>query len=373
VIRNREDLLGIEAPEPVVRRRARALDAVDAALAAVDPVAATTRGLEQLAAEGFPLDGCVVFAFGKASLGMAQAVLAACRPRGGVVLGFDEGAIGPLTLHQAGHPSPRTDAPRRGREVMELARSLGPDDLALCLVSGGGSAMLELPNDGLTLEGLAARSRQLMLDGAAIGELNRVRAAMSQLKGGQLARAMAPARIANLVLSDVPGHGPEVVASGPTVVPGASTIVVADNASARQAAAAALGLVPDPQPIVGIAVEQGAAFYGSSPSRVGGGETTVVVTGAGRGGRNQEFVLGAAHRWRGGLLLSVGTDGVDGSSDAAGALIDDVVLERAAAAGLSIPRILAANDSDALFRAAGGRIETGPTGTNVADLHIRLP
>ena len=362
------------AARDVLERRERALDAVEAALLAVEPAGVTRAGLGELAARGIELDGCVVFGFGKASRAMAEAVVEQVRPRAGLVLGFEEGRLGPLRLLRGDHPVPRHDAAERGREVLELARSLGAGDVALCLVSGGGSAMLEVPGPGWTLEAIRRRTVELLRRDVDIGQLNRERAGMWCLKGGGLARAIAPARVVNLVISDVPGFGPEVVASGPTVVPEATTLVIADNDTARTAAARSLGVAREAEPTSGVAAEVGAAFYRRSkpPGRVAGGETTVVVRGPGRGGRNQEFALGAASAWRGGLLLSVGTDGIDGASETAGALLDDVVLTEAARRGLDPARVLAANDSATFFRLAGGRILTGPTGTNVADVHACL-
>ena len=371
---NRGALLGIRAPDEVLGRRARALDAVDAALESVEPGRVTRAGLARLAELGVRLDGCVVFALGKAARGMAVAVLEAVSVRVGLVVGFEEGRLGPLRLIRAGHPIPLPDAAARGREVLELARSLGPDDVALCLVSGGGSAMLELPRPGFSLGDIQRRTRELLRADVAIDQLNRERASMSLLKGGGLARAMSPAKVVNLVISDVPGHGPEVVASGPTVVPEATTVVVADNTTARDAAARSLALQPDQAITRGLAAEQGRSFYlgTAPPGRAAGGETTVVVTGDGLGGRNQEFVLGAASAYSGGLLLSLGTDGVDGTSRAAGALLDGDVIRRARRLGLDPASTLASNDSDRYFAATLGRIETGPTGTNVADVHLCL-
>ena len=212
-----------------------------------------------------------------------------------------------------------------------------------------------------------------MAGGGSIVELNRCRTAWSRLKGGGLGRAMAPARILNLVLSDVPGQGPELVASGPTVVAEAETLVVGDNLRAQRATGLQLGV---PAYLEGEARDAGAHFYAGcgEAARVAGGETTVTVRGPGRGGRNQEFVLGAlASGYRGGLLLSLGTDGTDGPSSLAGALLDEAVVAQAAAQGLDPAAVLEANDSESFFRKAGGGIETGPIGTNVADLVIYLP
>jgi len=372
---NRAELLSEELAPDLRSRRARALDLVDAALAAIDAEATTTAALRQLAADGLDLGGCTVFAFGKAAAPMARAALAAVEVAGGVVVAREPLELPPLRSFVGGHPVPAADAPTTGRAVLDLARSLGPDDVALCLVSGGGSAMLELPRDGVELQDIVRTTRELARDGADIGELNRVRTALSRLKGGQLAEAMAPARVVNLVLSDVGAYGPELVASGPTVVPGSRTVVVADITSAIDALVAR-GLERIPGLLVGEARWAGAAFYGGGggPARVRGGETTVTVTGPGRGGRNQEMVLGAAAAaYRSGLLLSFGTDGVDGSSDAAGALLDEAVMARANALGLDPWLVLRDNDSDRFFREAGGRIVTGPTGTNVADVCLFLP
>ena len=172
------------AARDVLERRERALDAVEAALLAVEPAGVTRAGLGELAARGIELDGCVVFGFGKASRAMAEAVVEQVRPRAGLVLGFEEGRLGPLRLLRGDHPVPRHDAAERGREVLELARSLGAGDVALCLVSGGGSAMLEVPGPGWTLEAIRRRTVELLRRDVDIGQLNRERARMSCLKGG---------------------------------------------------------------------------------------------------------------------------------------------------------------------------------------------
>ncbi len=373
-VRNRDELLAAELSPDVRARRAYALDLVERALAAVEAGAATERALDAL---GEDLDGCTVFAFGKAAAPMTRALLGRVRPVRGLVFGpgSDPGGLDPLGWRPGGHPVPVPDAAAHGAEALALAASLGPDDVAVCLVSGGGSAMLELPRDGLTIADVVRRTRRLLRDGADIAELNAARVRMSQLKGGRLGAAMAPARVINLVLSDVGGHGPELVASGPTVTPASTTIVVADNSTAVDAVAAA-GLELIPGVVHGTARWAGAAFYGGGggPPRVAGGETIVEVMGDGRGGRNQEFVLGAAAAaWAGGLVLSIGTDGIDGTSDAAGALLDEAVMARAHGLGLDLEDHLRRNDSHAFFERAGGRIVTGPTGTNVADLSLFLP
>lgn len=370
---NRTALLRPDLSPRLRVRRRTALDAVDRALAAVDAETATAATLDRLG----DLRDCTVLAFGKAAVPMARAALAAGVVKRGIVLGLGPSppSLGPLRYLRAGHPVPVPDAAEHGREVLALARSLTADDVALCLVSGGGSAMLELPREGLTISDIVRQTEHLLRSGAHIAELNAARAPMSQLKGGRLADAMAPARVINLVLSDVGGHGPEVVASGPTVNASATTVLVAENRTAVVAVARA-GLELVPGLIHGPARSAGAGFYagGRGGARVAGGEAVVEVRGDGRGGRNQEFALGAAAAgWAGGLVLSFGTDGIDGTSDAAGALVDDAVVARARALGFDLDDVLARNDTHGFFEAAGGQIITGPTGTNVADVALFLP
>lgn len=383
VVRNRREL---EADDPSGRRRL-ALDLVTRGLAAVEPRAATVRVLGQLAAAGTRLDGAVVIAFGKASRAMAEGVLDVCAPREGIVVGFEEGRVGALRAMASSHPVPDERSIAAGRAVMELARRVRPDDLVLCLVSGGGSAMLELPAEGVSLAQLREATERLLASGAPIEALNAARRRLSRIKGGRLAEALAPARIVNVVLSDVPGSGPEVVASGPTIPPDVSrgtvsveTWVAGDNLVAREgmveeARRRGLRVVARDGFVAGEAREAGRRFYAecrrtNADVVVWGGETTVTLVGDGIGGRNEELVLGAFGDFAGGLLLSVGTDGVDGASEAAGALLDSHVVEAARARGLDPDAFLGRNDADTFFARTGGRIVTGPTGTNVADVCV---
>ncbi|MEB2311931.1 MAG: DUF4147 domain-containing protein [Sorangiineae bacterium] len=391
-VSNRDALLA-GASGADARRRAVALELIDAALAAIEPRRVTILALERARRAGARLDGCTVFAFGKAARGMAEGALAACEVRGGLVVSYDDrGALGPLALRRGGHPLPLPDAAEVGREVLALAERLGPDEVALCLVSGGGSTMLELPREGVTLDEIARVTARLGRAGAPIEELNHARSALSRLKAGGLARALAPARIVNVVISDVPGAGPELVASGPTFAPElaatTTTLVAADNLTARRAlveAARARGLVLEDTPSYfrGESREAAPAWLGACRARadhaerdgfVWGGETTVTVRGAGRGGRCQEAALGVLARGyaEAGLFVALGTDGVDGSSAAAGALVDRAVGERVRACGLEPRAALDESDSDAFFRAARSRVVTGRTGTNVADLWLYL-
>jgi len=311
----------------------------------------------------------------------------------------------------------------------------------VCLLSGGGSALLPLPRDGLSLGDMAETTAILLRSGATIIEMNTVRRHLSAIAGGQLARAAAPAWVATLAISDVVGSPPDAIASGPTVpdpstyadalavldrygvtarVPAAArhvleqgrdgvipetpkpgeaadgeaaVTIVADNLTAARAAADAAraagfhtqllttylegearqaGLV-----LAGIA-RQIAATGDPVPRPacvVCGGETTVTVTGDGRGGRNQELPLAAAASLDGlpaVLLVGFATDGRDGPTDAAGAAVDGSTFARARRAGFDPVRSLRNNDAYPLLDAIGDLIRTGPTGTNVADLALIL-
>ena len=314
-------------------------------------------------------------------------------------------------------------------------RGLGPDDLVLALISGGGSALLALPADGLTLADKQVVNRALLASGATITEMNAVRKHLSAIKGGRLAAAAAPARVVTLAISDVPGDDPAVIASGPTVpdatsfadaralvarfglnlpvqvvarlardddetpkpgsLPNAEFHLIATPAMALRAAAETargLGLTPL---ILGDALEGesrelGVVMAGIARSvrdhslplaapalLLSGGETTVTIGSgkAGRGGRNTEFLLGLAVALAGlpGVWAAAGdTDGIDGTEDAAGAIVAPDTLTRAAVAGLSARSVLAAHDSYSLFDAIGDLIRTGPTLTNVNDIRAIL-
>lgn len=402
---DRARILGGELPGPLRERRELALDLAEAALDSVEPGRCTRAALRRLVLP----DEITAFAFGKASVAMARAAAELRRVRGGVLVALEPATVEGFTTFVGAHPDPASDASIAGRAVRDRARALGHDDTALCLVSGGGSSMLELPREGIELDTLRSAVRALREGGADIAELNAVRRACSQLKGGGLARLCAPAKVCNVVLSDVPGHPLEVVASGPSCAPPADapdpravlarygvaldlpppgegalpsirTVVAASNETARRAVVGAgrrRGLTVEDRP--GTFASDAASLGRSVAARPGegawiwGGETTVVVRGAGRGGRNQELLLGAlAGGWSTGLLLAFGTDGIDGSSEAAGALIDEAVVTAAAARAMDPARALDDNDSSVFFDALGASLRVGPTGTNVADLLLYL-
>ena len=400
-----------------------------AALAAVDPLAVVPPRLPAP-----PKGRTVVIGAGKGAARMAEAVEAHWPGDIGglVVTRYGHGAnCARIEVIEAGHPVPDAAGAEAARRILAVARGLGPDDLALCLLSGGGSALLTLPIDGVSLEEKRAINRALLRCGAPISEMNRVRRHLSAIKGGRLADACGAARVVTLVISDVPGDDPAIVASGPTIrddstpaqaleildrhgitvseavrdrlkAPAPARVppnpdnrveVVATAQQALEAAAARareLGLTPV---ILGNGIEGEARDVGSvhaaiarqirdhgQPARgpallLSGGETTVTVRGSGRGGRNLEFLLGLALGLDGAAgihALACDTDGIDGSEDNAGAILRPDSLARAAALGLDPRALLADNDAYALFSALDDLIVTGPTRTNVNDFRAIL-
>ena len=390
-------------------------------------------------------------AAGKAAPAMVSAALKAVGPRfsGGVVVApeqvsafeFDHENLrreARLEFIAGGHPVPTRGSEQAGRRALALASQAGIDDELLVLLSGGASALMALPAEGLRLEDKQQTTDTLLRAGADIHALNTVRKHLSGVKGGWLAAsAAAPCR--TLAISDVVGDDPSVIGSGPTVAdastfadalrvlqrcggvdayppavasrllrgargdaletpkPGdhrlahADTRVIGSRHDAmRGAADEATRLGYHTQmldtPIVGFARDAAVAHVQDMAARaaaaarplcvVSSGETTVRVMGSGRGGRNQEFALAAAgHLAPLGLVAgaSVGTDGIDGPTDAAGAFVDRDTIERAERIGLAPPsRYLHDNNSYAFFHALGDLIHTGPTGTNVGDLQIFL-
>jgi hydroxypyruvate reductase len=362
------------------------------------------------------------------------------RSRAGLIVGVEPAtpAVSGFRLIVGGHPTPTGASEEGGRRALELAASLGSDERLVVLLSGGASALMAVPADGVTLEDKQATTRQLLRAGADIQALNTVRKHLSAIKGGWLA-ARAPGPCMAFAISDVVGDDLSVIASGPTV-PDASTFRDAldilrrfggedayPRAVVNHLANGAQGRLPEtPKPndprlarahttviggrrdamegavreaasrgyhvirvddaVVGEARVAGpshlravvakAAGTGRPACVVSSGETTVRVTGDGKGGRNQEFGLACAGALEaiGGsaVLASVGTDGIDGPTDAAGALVDTTTVTRARAAGLQPQTSLERNDSYRFFEALGDLIQTGPTGTNVGDLQVIL-
>ncbi len=378
----------------------------------------------------------LVLGAGKASAAMAQAVedILADRLSDGLVV-VKDGYARPtrkVRIMEAGHPVPDDRGQAAAAELLRLAESATRDDLVIFLISGGGSALLPAPAPPITLAEKRQLTRLLLAAGADIGELNTVRKHCSLLKGGQLARAAAPATVLTLALSDVIGNRLDVIASGPTA-PDRSTyadalailtrfdlrdraprsvverfeagargeiaetpkpgdplfarvtnLVIADNAlivDAAGARAATLGYTPVglTRSLSGEARETARDCVARARTLIppacliAAGETTVTVSGSGIGGRCQEFALAAALELEGvpGItVLAAGTDGTDGPTDAAGAIADGDTIARGAAARLDGHSFLRANDSYSFFRATGGLVMTGPTGTNLLDLYL---
>ncbi len=403
------------------------------ALAAADPALAVPNNLPPP-----PSGRTIVVGAGKAAAAMARAVE---DHWSGPITGLVATRYGHavecrhIEVVEAAHPVPDQAGRKAAARILETVQGLNADDLVLCLISGGGSALLALPAPGLTLEDKQGINRALLASGANIAQMNCVRKHLSAIKGGRLAAAAAPARVVTLVISDVPGDDPAIIASGPTVPdptslddarailqrygiapprgvlehltkpeaetpkPGdprldkAETILITRPQDALEAAAAraeAAGITPV---ILGDALEgeardmardmAGAALQAqrdgapAAPPCVllSGGEATVTVRGTGRGGPNVEFLLALAIALNGapGIFgLACDTDGIDGTEDNAGALIGPDTLARAREVGLDPAARLADNDSYGLFDGLGDLVMTGPTLTNVNDFRAIL-
>ncbi len=385
-----------------------------------------------------PRGRTIVLGAGKAAAAMARVVEAHWPGplEGLVVTRYGHGEpCSRIEVVEAGHPAPDAAGGDAARRMLALAHGLGPDDLALCLVSGGGSALLPLPLPPVTLAELQALTAALLRSGAAIGEINIVRRHLSAIQGGRLAAACHPARVVSLLLSDVPGDDPVDIASGPTVpdptrcedaaailaryaitpapaiahllasgagesvkpgdprLAGIETHMVATPHASLQAAAAIGRAAGYPVHILGDAIEGEASAVGRAFGGIAlhvarraepfappcillsGGETSVTVRGQGRGGRNVEFLLALALALDGepGIhALAADTDGVDGVEEIAGAWIAPDSLARARAKGLVPHDALADNDGHGLFEALGDSLVTGPTRTNVNDFRAIL-
>jgi len=358
-----------------------------AAVAAADPAVVLARHL--------PAPGAkrnVVIGAGKAAAAMAAALEAAWPEvsiEGVVVTRYGHGApTRRIRVMEAGHPVPDAASEAGARAVMAAVAGLSAEDQVIALISGGASALLALPAPGLLLEDKRMVAKALLASGAPIGTMNRIRKALSGVKGGKLAAACGPARLVTLAISDVPGDDPAVIGSGPTWVAGADYRMIATPAMALAAAAdfcAAHGLAVR---ILGDAIEGEAAEVGREMAALAlrergpvvllsGGETTVTIGGgkAGRGGRNTEFLLSLAIGLGGAAniyAIAGDSDGIDGTEDAAGAVIGPDSLTRARQAAMDPAAVLAGHDSYSLFAALGDLVVTGPTLTNVNDIRAIL-
>jgi glycerate 2-kinase len=432
--------------------RQQALAIFRAALAAADPAAAVLRHVRlrdgALLAGGtrYPLRGICkihVVGAGKAGAAMAQAIEKLGLPaekRGESLVNVKYGHLAKLRwiqLNESGHPVPDEAGVRGAERIAEIANGASAEDLVICLISGGASALLPFPAPPVTLEEKQTVTKLLLACGATIHEINAVRKHISEIKGGQLARMAYPARVVALILSDVIGDNLDVIGSGATAADAstfsrakavlekysigertpasirerieagargtiretpksgdpafarAQNLIVGSNRLAVEAAAAqgrkfgfhtlilSTQIEGETREIARMhaAIAKEIAQYGRPVPRpacvISGGETTVTLRGNGLGGRNQEFVLAAALEI-GGLertvVLSGGTDGTDGPTDAAGAIADGYTLVR----GPEAQKCLDANDSYHYFEQLGDLVITGPTNTNVMDVRVML-
>ncbi|MFI4869247.1 MAG: glycerate kinase [Steroidobacterales bacterium] len=405
----------------------------DAAIDAAQPSLCVPRHLPPP-----PSGRLVVIGAGKASAAMARAVEDNWRGELSGVVVTRYGYSVPcrrIDIVEAAHPVPDAAGLAASERILQAVQGLRPDDLVLCLISGGGSSLLVRPLPGLTLEDKQAVNRALLKSGATIREMNCVRRHLSAVKGGRLGAACHPAKVLTLLISDVPGDDPVDIASGPTVadpttcadalailrryaieVPasvrevldggrgeslkpgdprlaGSQLVMIATPQMALEAAAAVArdaGVAPL---ILGDSIEGEARDVGKVMAGIArqvvthvqpcappcvllsGGETTVTVRGDGRGGRNVEFLLAlgiALDRQAGVHAIAGDTDGVDGTEEVAGAYLAPDSLERALAQGINARSSLANNDAHSFFAALGDAVITGPTLTNVNDFRAIL-
>ncbi len=388
----------------------------------------------------------VVVGFGKASAAMAQALQPLLEDKlsaGLVVTKYHHGVAVPgITVVEAGHPLPDDNSLKATRQLIQLVDPLTENDLVICLISGGGSALLEALPPGVTLEAMQQTVQLLLESGATIEEINAVRKHLSLVKGGQLARRIAPARCVSLIISDVIGDPLDAIASGPTApdhttfqdaiavlqryhlwgrIPAAvrdwlrqgvsgqvsetvkaddplwervQNIIIGNNHYAVQQAEAVarqLGyrtliltsrLQGEAREVARVIAAIGQSIqwdgYPLQPPAcvIFGGETTVTVRGTGKGGRNQELALAALIAMgttaSGYVLASVGTDGTDGPTDAAGGWAYPELWQVSQEKQLNPRAFLDNNDSYHFLQRVGGSIVTGPTGTNVMDIGVLL-
>lgn len=444
-MKNKQELLSNARSPKLQKARQAIIEVVDRAIESANPSLALRSSVrvegELLRVGDHELDlsevaKIIVVGAGKACGEMARALeqILGDRITGGAVVVPKGSSYGlrRIKLLEGSHPIPNELSLQSAKQLLELVEGLGPKDLVICLLSGGGSALATLPAQGVSLEELRKTTQELLKSGAPIEEVNAVRKHLSRFKGGQLARAAHPARVVTLLISDVVGSRLDTIASGPTY-PDSTTFsdalevvekyglveklppnvvkrlrqgargelpetpkageecfkraiheIIASNSSALEAAAElgkSLGFgveVLTPQ-MRGEAREVGRKLIKmglkselARPAMLlAGGETTVTVKGEGLGGRNQELALAAAlelDHLPDAALVAFSTDGIDGPTDAAGALADSLTLERARELGLDPQAYLKRNDSYRFFQELGDLVFTGPTNTNVADL-----
>lgn len=403
MIKNRIELLN-EISQPFARRRRILLYIADYVLANLSPAKLLKNALRKKSLKAF--NRVVVIGIGKAARGMVKAILPLIDRKPSHIL-----------LADIGHPLPTKRGLQKTKKIISAARSLDKKDLAIVLISGGGSAMLVAPAPGITLSNKIHITSTLLKSGATIQEINVVRKHLSQVKGGNLARLLYPATVLGLVISDVVGNDLSTIASGPlspdkstfqdalkilkkyhiaspkqileTPKPGEEYFkkvkihILADHGTVlkiaeQKARRMGLRVISLSSKITGEARNVAKWFVSKSKKNtilMGSGETTVTCVGSGFGGRNQEFVLsGLQYIKKNQTLLCLATDGVDGigPKPVAGAVADSITITKIKQKKLSIEKFLKQNDSYRFFQKVDGHIKTGPTGTNVGDLMMLI-
>ncbi len=429
------------------KEKAIALDIIETGLEAANPYSSVLNTLTALSKEIESFKKIVVIGFGKASYKMALA----CEKILGEKI-FDGAIIVPkgsikfpelkkIRILEGTHPVPTEINVNSAKTLLEISKGLTSEDLVICLISGGGSALFTYPAEGITLEDKQEMTRLLLAAGSTIQEINCIRKHISGVKGGQLARHVYPANLISLILSDVVGDDLSSIASGPTspdpytfkdvyilfekyhlidkvpknimkrvrdglegkvqdtpkpgdrIFERVKNIIVANNIGAlkameEKAKSYGLNTMILTSYLEGEAREVGRVIASIAKQIVNqrgpihppcaiffGGETTVTLKGNGRGGRNQEIALAVAIAIKGlpnTVFASIGSDGIDGNSDAAGAIVDGQTIEDALQKNLSPIKYLENNDSNTFLKQVNSLIYTGPTGTNVNDLSILL-
>lgn len=454
MIANTRQLIRNGGSLPNQRVRHFCLDALEEALSAVDPTElmrqqVSIRDKELIVRNiSIPLSRfrrVAVLAYGKGSAAMMGAALDILKGFSAYgILVIPKGTKPPaldanVQIFGAGHPIPDREGIRAGRRIIRTLNMIREDELLLCLISGGASAMLTAPQEGISLRDKQMVTELLVRSGTSIHEINTVRKHLSKLKGGRLANICRASTILSLIVSDVPGNRLTDIASGPTVedpttyndaveilkvhnlwdkVPervrnhltkgvkgeisetpkpgdpafqGVHNIILADNRTACEAAKKSLEKNRVRPTILTSSTEMEAksmgrllasialdhTTYGKARLRsdavIIGGETTVQVKGEGIGGRNQETALSAVEHIAdldGCVIATLGTDGIDGTSEAAGAIADGKTAQRAKLRGMNPKDFLSSNDSYHFFRKLSDNLITGPTGTNVGDLYL---
>jgi glycerate-2-kinase len=455
VIKNKHQLIRNGSDKISQKLRSNTCDIFETALKAVDPELAiyNTLRLENNVLQfkgGFidleEVNQIFLIGGGKAGGLMSKAVetLLGNRISSGIVNVLEgtqkSTSLSYIHLNGASHPVPSQEGVKGVQKMLDQTSNLNEDDLVITLISGGGSALMPLPAEGITLNDLQTITDKLLRAGVMINEFNAVRKHISGFKGGQLAKHCSPARVLSLILSDVIDDPIDTIASGPTA-PDVSTfkdaleilekydlfkkapeqvkrrikagvngdlsetpkeddpifnrvhnVIIANNSIAAHAAEKKAMEMGYNSKVLTTSIEGEARKVGADLSKIAkgilnnnqpidkpaaiiiGGETTVTVKGSGRGGRNQELAIGASLNLncKSCLIATLGTDGIDGPTEAAGAIVDGASIKRAKKKGLDPVRYLDNNDSNTFFKLMGDAIITGPTGTNVNDLALIL-